>query len=210
MSPRKPQASVDPEWGNLFRREITREESLQESLRHIPSFSLLDEDELGMLARIVYIRRFEAGETIVRRGVEQSGCYLIRSGSVDKVRYGAVEKREVVGTLGVNEILGEFALLDSTPLDLSLVAAEPSELIGFFRLDLMKILKTHPSIGCKILLRLTEDMTRRLQSDYAELRALGCRFLEEPPASSSPADSSPPAWTKEKFPFLARLFRRNI
>ena len=210
MSPRKPLASVDPEWGNLFRRPISREESLQESLRQIPSFSLLDKDELSMLTRIVYVRRFEAGETILRRGVEQSGCYLIRLGSVDMVRHGTEEKREVVATLGVNEILGKFALLDSTPLDLSLVAAEPSELIGFFRLDLMKILKTHPSIGCKILLRLTEDMTKRLQSNYAELRAMGCRFLEELPASPPPADSSSQARRKEKLPLLARLFDRYL
>ena len=210
MSARKPVESVDPEWGNLFRHEITREESLQESLRRIPSFSLLDDDELGMLARIVYIRRFEAGETIVRRGAEQSGCYLIRSGSVDMVRYGVDERREVVGTLGVNEILGEFALLSSTPLALALVAAEPSELVGFFRLDLMKILETHPSMGCKILLRLTEDMTGRLQSDYAELRALGCRFLEEPPESSRDADPPLHEDRQEKLPFLARLFKRKV
>ena len=207
MGTRNPEARVDPQWGNLFRHEISHEESLLDSLRRVPCFSLLDDGELALLERLVYIRRFEAGETVVRSGVEQSGCYLIRSGSVDMVRYGSDGEREVVGTLGVNELLGEFALLEGTPLGLSLVAAQPSELVGFFRLDLMKILKTHPSMGCKILLRLAEDMARRMRSDYAELRAMGYRFLEEPPKSYHQANPPPVKGTPKKLPFLARLFR---
>lgn len=210
MGTRNPEASVDPQWGNLFRHRITHEESLLDSLRRVPCFSLLDDEELALLGRLVYIRRFEAGETVVRSGVEQSGCYLIRHGSVDMVGYGSEGERDVVATLGANELLGEFALVDGTPLGLSLVAAEPSELVGFFRLDLMKILKTHPSMGCKILLRLTEDMARRMQSDYAELRALGYSFLEEPPKSFRQANPTPVKGTPEKLPFLARLFRGKI
>ena len=210
MGTRNPEASVDPQWGNLFRHQITSEESLLDSLRRVPCFSLLDDEELALLGRLVYIRRFEAGETVVRSGVEQSGCYLIRRGSVDMVGYGSDGERDVVGTLGANELLGEFALVDGTPLGLSLVAAEPSELVGFFRLDLMKILKTHPSMGCKILLRLTEDMAKRMRSDYAELRALGYSFLEEPRKSFRQANPTPVKGTPEKLPFLARLFRGKI
>ena len=70
-------------------------------------------------------------------------------------------------------------MLDDTPRSSSIVAAEPSELIGFFKPDLMGILSTTPAMGCKILLRLAEEMGRSLQRDYEKLRRCGYPFLEE-------------------------------
>ena len=53
------------------------------------------------------------------------------------------------------------------------MAAKPSELIGFFRPDLMDILVTQPTLGCKIVLRLAEEMNLRLARDYRALRDTG-------------------------------------
>ena len=58
------------------------------------------------------------------------------------------------------------------------MAARHSELIGFFKPDLMETLATNPVLGCKILLRLAEEMSRSLAADYGALRALGYPFLE--------------------------------
>jgi hypothetical protein len=56
------------------------------------------------------------------------------------------------------------------------VAAEKSELIGFFKPDLMDILATNPELGCMILLRLGEEMTATLNKDYGRLREMGWPF----------------------------------
>ncbi len=170
---------VDPEWTNLFRREAEARQTLEEVLARVPAFSLLDSRGLKTLARIVHLRRFAPGEVVIPRGVEQSGFYLIRSGSVHIVRQGPDHLPAVVGTLGPGELLGEFALLDSTPRTSAVVAAERSELIGFFKPDLMDILITDPEMGCKILLRLAEQMSQTLARDYQSLVALGYDFLED-------------------------------
>ena len=182
---------VDPEWANVFLEDITLEETLEQILAHIPIFSLLTGKELSKLARIVYIRRFDPGETIIYRGVEQSGFYLIRLGSVHIVREHLDHTREVVGKLGPSELLGEFALLDNTPRTSSVVAAEASELIGFFKPDLMEILVTNPTLGCKILLRLAEEMSRKLIADYGTLQDLGYPFPETVDASDALAKDDP-------------------
>jgi len=124
------------------------------------------------------VRRFAAGETVVRHGVRQSGFYLIRTGSVHVVRERADGRRETVTTLYPPELLGEFALLDDSPRSNAIVAAEPSELIGFFKPDLMDILVTRPAMGCRILLRLAEGMTRTLAGDYGRLREMGFPWEE--------------------------------
>ena len=168
--------TIDPMWGDLFTRKTT-ETPLAKVLAYIPVFSQLTRNEHRQLASLVHIRRFGPDETIIQGGAEQSGVYLIRSGSVhivrDRFESDSGERvRKIVATLGPNELLGEFALLDSTPRTTSVVAAEASELIGFFKPDLMDLLDTKPALGCKILLRLAEDMSRSLTLDCEKVRAL--------------------------------------
>lgn len=162
--------SPDPEWTNIFRLAVAQRETLDATLSRIPVFSLLSSKELALLARIVHLRHYSPGETVIKRGVHQSGFYLIRTGSVHIMRQKINQAATVVATLGSHELLGEFALLDNTPRTSSIVAAEVSELIGFFKPDLMDILVTNPQLGCKILLRLAEEMSKSLQKDYRKLR----------------------------------------
>ena len=124
-------------------------------------------------------RHFAAGETILRRGAEQSGFYLIRSGSVQILRRDAEGGSQVVGALGPGELLGEFALVDGSPRTSTVAAAERSELIGFFKPDLMNIMVTNPGLGCKILLSLAEQMNQTLIRDYQTLKELGYDFLQD-------------------------------
>ena len=170
---------VDPEWANLFRQETQAHLPLEEILSRIPVFSTLSPRERWILARIVHPRRFVAGEVIIRRGAEQSGFYLIRSGSVEILRPDAEGTPQVVGTLGPDQLLGEFALIDGTPRTSTVVAAECSELIGFFKPDLMDIMVTNPDLGCKILLNLAQQLGHTLAADYQSLVALGYDFLED-------------------------------
>jgi CRP-like cAMP-binding protein len=182
-----PERVTDPEWENFFSTKASRqEESLQKFLGRVSIFSLLRARELRTLARIVHVRDFARGEVIIPRGVQQSGLYLVRHGSVHIVRESGDGERDIVATLGPDQLLGEFALLDETPRSTSVVAAEKSELIGFFKPDLTDILSTDPAMGCMILLRLGEDMTATLNKDYKRLRDLGWPHLEGPDDAMDP------------------------
>lgn len=168
---------IDPEWENFFTADKARiAGSVAQELAGISVFSFLKPRELEQLTRIVHARTFERGETIIQAGVKPSGFYMIRSGSVHIVRALLDGIRRTVATLHPPELICEFALLDDTPRSTSVVAAEPSQLIGFFRPDLLDIIATTPEMGCMILLRLAEDMTRRLVEDYTDLRERGYPF----------------------------------
>lgn len=180
---------IDPEWENLFtaKKQESGTESLVRSLGRIPILSLLRASELKLLSRVVHVRTYETGEVVIRRGVKQSGFYLVRSGSVSIVRssHGGTN---VIDTLHPPALLGEFSLVDDTPRSTSIVAAEPSVLIGFFKPDLMDVLVTKPGMGCAILLRLAEEMSRNLNGDYEKLLDLGYPFTE---VEQEPADLDP-------------------
>ena len=179
------QTVIDPEWVNLFAetKAETGKESLVRILGTIPILSLLRASELKLLSRIVHVRTFDQGETVIQRGARQSGFYLVRAGSVNIVRPGADGPR-IVDTLHPPALLGEFSLVDDAPRSTSIVAAETSELIGFFKPDLMDVLVTKPGMGCAILLRLAEKMSRNLNQDYQKLFDLGYPFLESEDASA--------------------------
>ena len=183
------QTVIDPEWENLFAesKEGTGKEPLVRILGRIPILSLLRASELKLLSSIVHIRTFDAGETVIQRGAKQSGFYLVRTGSVNIVRPGSAGPH-VVDTLNPPALLGEFALVDDSPRSTSIVAAEPSELIGFFKPDLMDVLVTKPGMGCAMLLRLAEEMSRNLNRDYEKLLDLGYPFVE---AQDSSAELDP-------------------
>ena len=163
---------TDPEWGNVLRRNTTTEETILSILKDLPVFQTLTESELMNVERIVHRRRFAAGEVIIRAHALRSGMYIVKSGSVDVVRPMSSGIFQKVGHLEVGDLLGEFAILDDSPRSTSIVAAEPSELLGFFKPDLMDLVETDPRLGFKIVLRVAQMMTRRLRQDIEHLRGL--------------------------------------
>lgn len=184
--PARPSADlyIDPEVHNFFRRRVEATEQLEEVLAQLPVFGLLTGRELRRLASLVHVRRYRPGEVVIQRGVEQSGFYLIRSGAVHIVRERPDGQRQTVATLRPYELLGEFALLDSSPRTSAVVAAEPSELVGFFRPDLTDVMVTRPAMGCRILLGLATQMSQVLKRDYERLLQLGFPAVPEGPQDS--------------------------
>jgi len=163
---------TDPEWGNVLRKKTATEETILSILKGLPVFETLTKSELVKVERIVHRRRFAAGEVIIRARAPRSGMYIVKSGSVDVVRPMGAGIYQKVGRLEAGDLLGEFAILDDSPRSTSIVAAEPSELLGFFKPDLMELVETDPRLGLKIVLRVAEMMTRRLRQDLDLLRGL--------------------------------------
>ena len=156
----------DPEWGRTIDPK-RRQMALIGLLRGFPIFETLTWSELTKIERIVHQRHFVAGEVVIRAGAPRSGLIVIYSGSVHIVRKNEDGSSLVVGDLGPGELVGEFAILDDSPRSTSVVAAEPSELIGFFRPDLMQLIETDPRMGFKILYRLSQILVEHLR-DVAE------------------------------------------
>lgn len=107
---------------------------------------------------------------VIQAWVPRSGLFVVETGSVNVVRQVASGERVVVGSLGPGELLGEFAILDDSPRTTSIIAVEPSDMIGFFRPDLMDLIETDPTLGFKILYRVSQIMSHRLSEVVERLR----------------------------------------
>jgi CRP/FNR family cyclic AMP-dependent transcriptional regulator len=159
----------DPEWSR-FEGPEHQKDNLSDVIGQLAVFDTLTWCELATLERIVHRRRFMAGETVIRAFTPRSGLFAVVSGSVQVVRHEAGERNLVLDTLGEGELLGEFALLDDSPRSTSIVAAEESDVIGFFRSDLVDLIQTQPQMGFKVLYRLAQIMSKRMQMVMLSLR----------------------------------------
>lgn len=160
----------DPEWTSLFKPEQGSKEDLSVMLGRQPVFNNLTGRELRRVERIVHRRRFLTKEVVIQAWVPRSGLFVVETGTVNVVRQLSSGERVVIGSLGPGELLGEFAILDDSPRSTSIVAAEPSDMIGFFRPDLMDLIETDPTLGFKILYRVTQIMSSRLNEVVESLR----------------------------------------
>jgi pyruvate,water dikinase len=77
------------------------------SLRPVPLFAELTEEERVQVARLFKERRFSAGETVVREGTAGAAFFVIDEGEATVLVGG--EKR---ATLGPGDYFGEIALID--------------------------------------------------------------------------------------------------
>jgi len=172
----------DPEWSGLGQARNVQD-PLLDILGRLSIFDTLTWRELRIIERIVHRRDFVTGETVIQAWTPRSGLFMVLMGSVHIMRYDSKGKAHRLDTLGVGELLGEFALLDDSPRSTSIVAAEPSQLIGFFRSDLVDLIQTQPCMGFKILYRLSQNMARRMQTVMGALRDLRVALLDGASAS---------------------------
>jgi len=167
----------DPEWGASGIGDPGDSAFTWETLTELPIFQTLTPAEIRIVDRIVHRRSFATGEVVLRAWRPRSGFYVIEQGLCRVMRRdpdGDTER--VVGELGPGDLLGEFSLLDDSPRTRSIVAAEPSVLLGFFRPDLVDLVTTEPKTGFKILLQLSKSMGKELRSDIRRLRQLRKRL----------------------------------
>lgn len=155
----------DPEWSNLTQLDGERENAL-DILARLSLFDTLTERELTTVERLVHRRRFAEGEMIA---TPRSGLFIVASGGLQVVQHLPDGGRARLRILRKGEWIGEIVPLEDSPAT-SIFAVEQSEAIGFFRSDLADLLHTQPKIGFKIIYRLAQMMSRRMQRAMGELR----------------------------------------
>lgn len=175
-------------WDNLFRRP-KRQEEVRSVLRENILFKDLSSQELNFIEGIVHVRHYHAGEPIFRQGEVGVGMYIIVKGRVEIYVTDDMtsddESRDIFITqLLSGDFFGELSLVeDIGRRSASAVTRDETTLIGFFKPDLLEVLKRSPPAGIKILMRLAEVLGRRLKETTEKVSDLrsALKELREPP-----------------------------
>lgn len=104
-----------------------------EDLRQVPLFSLLDEDELSVLAAHVERRQFAPRQRIYKAGEAGERAYVMISGHVRVTTIDEDHQEVVVDEPTRGEFFGFASMLDQTPHQTSALATEASHRLDHYR-----------------------------------------------------------------------------
>jgi CRP/FNR family cyclic AMP-dependent transcriptional regulator len=129
-----------------------------EELRHVPLFSLLDDDELSVLASHVEMRDFTPRQRIYKAGEESKGAYVVVSGTVHVTIEDADGQEVLVDQPGHGEIFGFASMLEGTLHQTTAVALDAATCLEVDRQDISVLLEKKPMAGLDMLTVLARQM----------------------------------------------------
>ena len=149
-------------FNNFFKKEQEGEFKL---VQKCPVFSELTKKEMSFLIHLLHKRIYEDGE-IVFKPSSGTGMYIISKGCIN-ILQGAPSSQEdpsLVSSLKEGDFFSELALVyKGAYRNMFAQSAGRSKLLAFFQSDLQLILENHPVMGIKILKKICEILSHRLQ-----------------------------------------------
>jgi CRP/FNR family transcriptional regulator, cyclic AMP receptor protein len=120
-------------------------------LRNVPLFSMLPEDQLTVLTKVVRRNSFSRGATIIAAGDVTDSLYVVISGRF-KVIIGDRTGREIIlAVLGPGEYFGEMVPIDDNPRSASVVAMESGDLLVLAKQEFRKCLQDNFEMAMTML-----------------------------------------------------------
>lgn len=133
-----------------------------ERLRSLPLFAELTVQELAILAGLLHVREYVAGEVVFDEGEVGQAMYLILDGEVTICRQGQPEEGFLAG-LVPGEFFGELGLLDDAIRTAQARAASNCQVVVLFREDFNGLMESHLRIAHKIGRQLLRHLGERLR-----------------------------------------------
>jgi uncharacterized membrane protein len=120
-------------------------------LKHVPLFSLLDDDEIAVLAAQVEMRQFAPRERIFRIGDPGGRGYVVVAGAVRVQTLDDDNQDVTVDETRHGEFFGFASMLEQTPHQTTAIALEETTCIEVDREDIAILLHRKPMAGMDML-----------------------------------------------------------
>ena len=147
---------------NFFKKE---QDSLLKFIKKCPLFSELTKKETTFLKNILHQRTYTDRE-IVFKPSSGTGMYIVTKGRINILQGSpnSQEEPSLISSLKEGDFFGELALVHKGAYrNMFAQSASDSKLLGFFQPDLQLIIETYPLMGIKILRKICEILSHRLQ-----------------------------------------------
>ena len=122
-----------------------------EDLRQVPLFSLLDDDELAVLAAHVEVRQFAPRQRIYKTGEPGDKAYVMIDGHVRVTTIDEDHQEVLVDEPTRGEFFGFASMLDGTAHQTSAIASEETVCVEVDRSDIEALLQRKPKAGMDML-----------------------------------------------------------
>jgi CRP/FNR family transcriptional regulator/CRP/FNR family cyclic AMP-dependent transcriptional regulator len=146
-----------------------------DTLRAIPLFSNVSDDDLEQVASHLIERRFPRNTTIVEEGLAGDYMYVIREGRVKVTKLSEDGREKILEFLDAGSFFGEMALLDRAPRIASVKTLKPVKLLALSRTDFLKLLRKSPDLALSVI----QELCRRLRTVDDQASALSFQRVKD-------------------------------
>jgi uncharacterized membrane protein len=122
-----------------------------ETLKHVPLFALLDEEESAVLASQVEVKSFAQRQRIYKIGDSSGKAYVVVSGRVRVSTTDQEHQEIVIDEPSHGEFFGFASMLEQTPHQTEAVAIDEAVCIEVDRHDIAVLLERKPLAGMDML-----------------------------------------------------------
>jgi len=129
-----------------------------EELRQIPLFSLLDDDELAVLAQQVEMRSFAAKQRIYKAGEPNGPAYVMLEGAVEVTLIDEDGQEVIFSEPKHGDLFGFASMLQGVAHHTTAVATEATTCLEVDRNDISVLLSTKPQAGLDMLTVLASEI----------------------------------------------------
>jgi CRP/FNR family transcriptional regulator/CRP/FNR family cyclic AMP-dependent transcriptional regulator len=144
-------------------------EDIASIVAKVPLFNCLSSMDREAICRIMILKKFAKGETIVHEDDEEGQTFfIIVSGKVHVAVITSEGKCAILATLKQGDFFGEMAILDGEPRSASVIASEDCTLLMLYRKMFLDILQRYPKITIQMLI----EMSRRLRRANRHINTL--------------------------------------
>ena len=121
------------------------------TLKQVPLFALLDDDETAVLAGQVELKKFAARQRIYKIGDPGGRAYVMVAGRVRITTVDDDHQEVVVDEVAAGEFFGFASMLEQTAHQTNAIALEEAECIEVDRDDIAVLLQRKPHAGMDML-----------------------------------------------------------
>lgn len=161
---------------------MTSKESHHDFFKKISVLSSFSDNEVRLFTKFLHRREFNPNEVIFKQGDSGYGFYFIFSGAVNiyaNHNPQSSDQGDFVIRLEKRQYFGEMGLLEEfNRRSATIVAAEPTILLGIFKPDLDRMLEMYPVLGAKFLRETALIMANRMGQLTREIVTLKKKIKE--------------------------------
>jgi GNAT superfamily N-acetyltransferase len=129
-----------------------------EATREMSVFRGLEEGELERIAGLCHVRRYGAGEVLVRAGERGEYFYMVLEGRLDVLAEGG----QVLGHIEQGDFLGEISLVLRQGYGATAVSRTPVKIAALKYDDFEQLINRYPRIGLHVMRNIAISMGQRI------------------------------------------------
>jgi CRP-like cAMP-binding protein len=149
-------------------------EAIRNVLKQCRLFRGVGEADLDATVGCMQLCGGREGTVLAAQDRPGDGLYIVYSGRVKVVMYGANGREVTLAILRPGEVFGELSMLDGAPRSATVVAMTDARLLALPREDFMRHLQRHPQIALNLL----GELARRLRRADETIVGLALQDVE--------------------------------